>query len=499
MDYIRQLGPVVLDHRFRRITEALLRTAQEVYDARGLEFRSRWASTFQLLHTGSPLAVGEIATRLRLTHPGVIGITNEMISAGIARATSDDDDARRRMIALTAKGRRLAPELFAIWKELGDAQRQRFLDAGVDIIPVIDKVDDGLAQRSLSEEVLARLSGKQQGGSLRKGGARRVRSAAVRSLLVLAVCGFSGVAMPACAQPQVDAAAKAALISALSDTLTNSYIYEKTGRMLADTLRAELSEGAYDGISNPDSLALRIAGTLRRISNDKHLGVRYGQSPEGGGPVIRRVAPSGAATRPAGAEYGFAKAEVLPDNIGYLDLRGFSEAPEAVAVADSVMAIFANVNALIIDVGANGGGGPSIVRYLSAYLFEKPTHLVSTFARGMDAPMERWTSERVAGKRLPNVPVYILTSRRTFSAAESFAFGLRANHRVTIVGERTGGGGHFGNFVQLPGGYYMFVPRGRTYDPKTNVGWEAEGIKPDVEVKYDQALQTAIGLIRPRR
>jgi C-terminal processing protease CtpA/Prc len=97
------------------------------------------------------------------------------------------------------------------------------------------------------------------------------------------------------------------------------------------------------------------------------------------------------------------------------------------------------------------------------------------------------------------VPVYILTSRRTFSAAESFTFGLRVNHRVTIVGERTGGGGHFGNFVQLPGGFYMFVPRGRTYDPETNEGWEAEGIKPDVEVSYDQALKTAIGLILERR
>lgn len=492
MDYIRQLGPVVLDHRFRRITEALLRTAQEIYDARGVEFRSRWASTFQLLYGGSPLAVGQIATHLRLTHPGVIGITNEMISAGIARAATDDDDARRRMIALTTKGRRLAPELFAIWEELGEAQRQRFLEAGVDIIPVIDKVDDGLAQRSLSSEVLERLAAKKLRG-------RRLRATAVHSLFIAALCGVSGVALPACAQSQIDPPAKAALVSAVSDTLINSYIYEKVGRMLADTLRAELSAGAYDEISNPDSLALRISGTLRRISNDKHLGLRYGQSPEGRGPVIRRVAPSGLSTPPTGAEYGFGKAEVLPGNVGYLDLRGFSEAPEAIAVADSVMAIFANVDALIIDVGRNGGGGPSIVRYLSAYLFEKPTHLVSTFARGMDAPMERWTTERVTGKRLPNVPVYILTSRRTFSAAESFTFGLRVNHRVTIVGEQTGGGGHFGNFVQLAAGFYMFVPRGRTYDPKTNEGWEAEGIKPDVEVSYDQALKTAIGLILERR
>src|SRR5688500_8626714 len=161
MDYIRQLGPAVLDHRFRRMMEALLRTAQDVYDARGLEFRSRWASTFQLLHAGSPLAVGEIATRLRLTRPGVIGITNEMISAGIVRAVRDEDDARRRMIALSPKGRRMAPELFRVWKELGSAQRDRFLAAGCDILPILDKVDDGLERRSLAEEVIERLADRK--------------------------------------------------------------------------------------------------------------------------------------------------------------------------------------------------------------------------------------------------------------------------------------------------------------------------------------------------
>src|SRR5688500_4358829 len=111
------------------------------------------------------------------------------------------------------------------------------------------------------------------------------------------------------------------------------------------------------------------------------------------------------------------------------------------------MKMLANVKALIIDVGQNRGGGPEMVRYLSSYLFDRPTHLVSTFARGMEAPSERWTSERVAGKRLPDIPVYVLTSRRTISAAESFAFGLKVNNRIKIVGERTAGGGHFGGFV----------------------------------------------------
>jgi C-terminal processing protease CtpA/Prc len=163
-----------------------------------------------------------------------------------------------------------------------------------------------------------------------------------------------------------------------------------------------------------------------------------------------------------------------------------------------MMASLAGVNALIIDVGQNRGGGPDMVRLLSTYLFDRPAHLVSSFMRGMAAPSERWTLDSVRGPRLPTIPVYVLTSRRTISASESFVFGLKAQGRVTIVGEPTAGGGHFGDVVALPDGFSMFLPRGRTFDPRTNVGWEASGIQPDVAVPYDQALATAIARIRRR-
>jgi len=163
------------------------------------------------------------------------------------------------------------------------------------------------------------------------------------------------------------------------------------------------------------------------------------------------------------------------------------------------MAILADTKAIIIDLGRNRGGGPLVIQHLSAYLFDKPTHLVSTFMRGMDAPRERWIAATVPGKRLPTTPVYLLTSRSTISAAESFAFGLKNHDRVTIVGERTAGGGHFGDFVRLTDGFTVFLPRGRTYNPATGQGWEAKGLPPDVEVTYEKALETALMLARKRQ
>jgi DNA-binding MarR family transcriptional regulator len=496
MDYIRHLGKPVLDHRLRRIVDTLLRSAEQVYQARGPPFKGKWASTYTLLHENGRLAVGQIAERLRLTHPAVIAITNEMVAADIVTAQSDPADARRRLLELTPRGRAMGPELFTLWKHIGDAQTKRFEAAGCDIMRVLEHVEDGLAERPLADEVLAKLNAK---GQMRR--ASRVTAAILFAVAIASA--FAG--RPAYAQQTIDATRRAELVNALADTLVNGYVYEAVGRRAADTLRWELKSGAYDALNGGDDFARRINETLRRVVNDGHLGVTY----KNAGQRMRTVQPLPAASatveRPKGIsrviaepDLGIPFAQVLDGKIGYVEIEGFSGDTDALATVDSIMAMFADAKAIIIDVGRNRGGGPLVIQHLSGYLFDKPVHLVSSIMRGMDKPRDRWSSEKIPGKKLPTIPVYVLTSRRTISAAESFAFGLRNHKRITIVGERTAGGGHFGGFVEVAPELTVFLPRGRTYNPATNEGWEAEGLKPDVEVPYSKALETAIGLAKAR-
>ena len=42
--------------------------------------------------------------------------------------------------------------------------------------------------------------------------------------------------------------------------------------------------------------------------------------------------------------------------------------------------------------------------------------------------------------------------------------------------------------------YAAFIPVGRTFDPDTGQGWEGTGVKPDVEVPADKALDEALKL-----
>lgn len=85
----------------------------------------------------------------------------------------------------------------------------------------------------------------------------------------------------------------------------------------------------------------------------------------------------------------------------------------------------------------------------------------------------------------------MLTSSRTFSAAEEFTYDLQAQKRATVVGETTLGGGHFTEGFMLNPHLVAFVPIAKAMNPITKTSWDGVGVHPDVSVKAKQALDTA--------
>jgi C-terminal processing protease CtpA/Prc len=98
------------------------------------------------------------------------------------------------------------------------------------------------------------------------------------------------------------------------------------------------------------------------------------------------------------------------------------------------------------------------------------------------------TLTTVPGKRLPVIDVLLLTSSKTFSAAEAFAFALAENDRVTIVGETTGGGGNAGDYVDIGHGFQAFVPDVHVSSPYNDTSWEGRGVEPSIKFRPNRRL-----------
>jgi C-terminal processing protease CtpA/Prc len=73
---------------------------------------------------------------------------------------------------------------------------------------------------------------------------------------------------------------------------------------------------------------------------------------------------------------------------------------------------------------------------------------------------------------------------------------MKATGRAILIGEKTGGYGHWGGIAQLTDGFSMFIPSGRTYHPINKLGWEGIGITPDIMIDEEKSLDSAFERIR---
>jgi C-terminal processing protease CtpA/Prc len=214
-----------------------------------------------------------------------------------------------------------------------------------------------------------------------------------------------------------------------------------------------------------------LTSDLQSISKDKHLRVRF--SPEDAKRMLEEEKNGG----DPGDEkhfnemmkkenYGFRKVERLSGNIGYVDFRNFASPQYSKAVVADVMGFLSNTEAIIFDMRFNGGGDPAGVQLICSYLFgDTPVHLNDLYYRPSDETEEFWTLRKVDGKKMPDIPVYVLTSSFTFSGAEEFTYNLKNLKRATIIGETTGGGAHPGGVNPVNKQFVIFIPVGRAISP----------------------------------
>ena len=313
--------------------------------------------------------------------------------------------------------------------------------------------------------------------------------------LYLAASAWSQVQTGSSSASTLDAAARESIVNSIAELLEKNYVYPEIGIKMGRHIQSQLAEGKYDRITRSAAYATSLMQDLREISHDKHLRVlcdpATAASLQRGGHGSAELHRQ-RVERERRMSYGFQKVERLAGNIGYLDLRFFADTSYAREAAAAAMGVLQGSDAVIFDLRSNGGGSPQMVQFLCSYFFgPEPVHLNSLYWRPSDRTDEFWTLKDLPGKRMPDVDLFILTSRRTFSGAEEFTYNMKNLKRATIVGETTGGGAHPVNMKAVNDTFVLFVPVGRAINPISQTNWEGVGVEPDVKVSSEKALATA--------
>ena len=253
-----------------------------------------------------------------------------------------------------------------------------------------------------------------------------------------------------------------------------------------------------------------MTADLQAVHSDRHLRVGAPSKPAPGaaaGPQRRGPPP--------GFKF-ISKSGWLADGVAYIRFEAFPGNDEVLAELRTFLAKHKGAKSLIIDARSHRGGGLAEMDVLFPELFAKETVLVGMDTRDAvdkrdGSPMadaklrlakgpagvvrrEHYVVPAATSSGLRNAKVYLLTSNRTASAGEHLSLSLKRTGRATLIGETTRGAGHYGGVNELPHGYAVFIPVGRTFDPDNGQGWETVGVKPHVEVPADKALDEALKL-----
>lgn len=183
------------------------------------------------------------------------------------------------------------------------------------------------------------------------------------------------------------------------------------------------------------------------------------------------------------------KYTILPDNIAYVVYESFSDAIGDGNLSD-MFTWLRLCNGMILDIRGNGGGELTNAERLSRRFTNERVlvgymcHKTGTGHDDFSEPQAEYVDPS-NGVRWQK-PVVLLVNRSCYSAANTFVRNMKEMPRVTVMGDRTGGGSGLPFSSELPIGWSVRFSASPSFDARMQ---HIEfGIEPDVPAALDEAL-----------
>lgn len=301
----------------------------------------------------------------------------------------------------------------------------------------------------------------------------------------------------ACAQDAKISAKKdkEMLLNIVKISLAQQYFDKEKASDLVDKLTKMEKQQKFDHASLVE-VAQMITDFLRKETNDKHFNIAaYPVQPVGGD--IQKTIPYPAA--------GISDYHIEKNNIGYIKWNSCIANENAFKEFRKVLDTLAGCSSLIFDVSENPGGDGASSAFINQFIYRDKSY--QTLLKKKCTGEKNWRQSEVMfnytdGPKLFDKPIYIITSKNTFSAAEYFVLTAKEMKRAVILGETTAGAGNPGtsqrfNSPNTDTIFWMFIPNCQIIT-QSGTSIEGIGVKPDVILKSKDWLEETLDYIASR-
>ncbi|WP_025142023.1 S41 family peptidase [Pedobacter jeongneungensis] len=302
------------------------------------------------------------------------------------------------------------------------------------------------------------------------------------------------IAFPACSQRKPSVQQDISLLlSVVQNNLKEQYFDKKKANYLAEKIQEMEREKLFEGVS-AEVAAKMITNMLRKETSDKHFNViAYTIKPQAEVKQAQNQQPFTA---------GITSVKILKNDIGYIKWDACIAGEAAFKKIRSALDAVAGCKQIIFDITENPGGDGASSAFINQFFYASKDY--QTLLIKKCTGEANWHQSEVIfnysqGPKFFDTPLYIITSDKTFSAAEYFAFTAKEMKRATILGKTTAGGGNPGNSMSISlqnsdTVFWMFTPNCQI-TTRAGHSLEGVGVKPDVELTSNNWVNETVDYV----
>jgi DNA-binding MarR family transcriptional regulator len=155
MNFYESLGFLVFGSRLRRLSETFLSDVNRIYEAHNLPFDAAWFPVFYILSRKASVSIRDIANELAISHSSVSQLVSALTQKGLVKTTTAADDARRKVVEFTPKGKKLQQQIAPVWTALSQAMEELVNEGRHSkvLLKAITELEAGMAQKSLFDRI----------------------------------------------------------------------------------------------------------------------------------------------------------------------------------------------------------------------------------------------------------------------------------------------------------------------------------------------------------
>lgn len=293
---------------------------------------------------------------------------------------------------------------------------------------------------------------------------------------------------------------KMSVIEKALELIRDNYVFQEKFPQIESKIKSKLNNKEYSKFDKPQEFLNQLNKDFQIAGQDRHLKISFGPQ------IVKQIIVDNKKEENRPTEYtpeslnwikfenyGLRKVERIEGNIGYFKFDRFTDLKLAKEIIASAMNFISNSSAIILDLRDNGGGDSDASELIINYFFPDGKKLGDVNFRKVEQSKESFVKHDALVKKIPGyVPVYVLVSIRTASAAEAVSYVLQQFKRAIVVGEPTSGKANPGELFVINDFLYMMVPTGSFTVLPTGTNWEGTGVIPDIKIDPFFALPKAV-------